>query len=121
MSRYIDANALYEKTAEWEAQALEQVSKYDPRDSREEWRWWSAVLKERSAFKFDVADAPTADVRENKRGRWQPIQKGDSGYSAGDFACSCCGKPNRCYSLTDYCCNCGADMRGEEDEIQGKK
>ena len=68
-----------------------------------------------------IEETPTADVRENKRGRWQPIQKGDSGYSAGDFACSCCGKPNRCYSLTDYCCNCGADMRGEEDEIQGKK
>ena len=70
---------------------------------------WNACIK------YIQNEVPAADVSENKRGRWQPIQKGDSGYSAGDFACSCCGKPNRCYSLTDYCCNCGADMRGEKN------
>lgn len=56
--RLIDADALYEKTAEWEAQALAQVERYNPTDSFEKWRRWSYVLKERSAFKFDVADAP---------------------------------------------------------------
>lgn len=60
--RLIDADALYEKTAEWEAQALAQVERYNPTDSREEWLRWSFVLKERSAFKFDVADAPTIDA-----------------------------------------------------------
>lgn len=43
----IDRAELYNQTAEWEAQA------------RDEWRWWSAVLKERGAFKHDVANAPT--------------------------------------------------------------
>ena len=55
----IDRTQLYNQTAEWESQALEQVNRYNPEDSRDEWRWWSAVLKERGAFKHDVADAPT--------------------------------------------------------------
>jgi hypothetical protein len=55
----IDRTKLYDQTSAWEAQALEQVNRYNPEDSRDEWRWWSAVLKERSAFKHDVADAPT--------------------------------------------------------------
>ena len=55
----IDRTKLYDQTSAWEAQALEQVNRYNPEDSRDEWRWWSAVLKERSAFKYDVADAPT--------------------------------------------------------------
>lgn len=62
--RLIDADALYEKTAEWEAQALAQVERYNLTDSRDEWLRWSYVLKERSAFKFDVADAPTIDAVE---------------------------------------------------------
>lgn len=63
----IDRTKLYNDTANWEAQALEEVAKYDPSDSRDEWRWWSAVLGERGAFKHDVADAPTvieAEVEE---------------------------------------------------------
>lgn len=55
----IDRTELYNQTAEWEAQALEQVNKFNPAYSRDEWRWWSAVLKERGAFKHDVADTPT--------------------------------------------------------------
>lgn len=55
----IDRTELYNQTANWEAQALEQVNKYDPMYSRDDWRWWSAVLKERGAFKHDVADATT--------------------------------------------------------------
>jgi hypothetical protein len=58
MKKLIDADVLYEKVADLEAQALEQVNKYNPVDSRDEWRWWSAVLTERTAFKYDVADAP---------------------------------------------------------------
>lgn len=43
-------------------------------------------------------------------GRWEIIHPGETGYSAGDFRCSVCGQPNRCYHLTKYCCNCGARM-----------
>lgn len=55
------------------------------------------------------------EALKRKRGIWMPIEQGDNGYSAGDFICSCCGKPNKCYSVTDYCCSCGADMRGDND------
>lgn len=57
--RLIDAGELYEKTAEWEAQALDLVKMHMHDEDTEEWRKWSTVLTERSAFKFDVADAPT--------------------------------------------------------------
>ena len=62
MKKLIDAKKLYEQTAEWEAQALEQVDKYDPVDSRDEWLRWSYILKERGAFKHDVMDAPVVDI-----------------------------------------------------------
>lgn len=57
----IDVRALYERTAEWEAQALARVEKLDPRveNQRVGWVHWSVVLEERSAFKHDLMDAPT--------------------------------------------------------------
>ena len=59
--RLIDADALYEQTAEWEAKALAQVEKHDPRVENETrgWAHWSVVLVERTAFKHDLMDAPT--------------------------------------------------------------
>ena len=54
----IDKEKLYEQTAEWEAQALEQASKLARTDNTEEWRRWHTILNERTAFKHDVYDAP---------------------------------------------------------------
>ena len=48
---------------------------------------------------------------EPKRGEWIPIRKGERGYSAGDFRCSVCHQPNKCYIVTNYCSHCGALMR----------
>lgn len=55
--------------------------------------------------------APTADVVEVKRGEWK--RKGQ------DIYCSVCGNesaynPFGASKFSDYCPNCGADMRGEE-------
>lgn len=58
-SELIEREKLYEQAAKWEAVALDQVLKFSPEEDAHKWRWWSAVLTERSAFKFDVADAPT--------------------------------------------------------------
>ena len=61
-----------------------------------------------------IDNMPTeADDKLISGGKWIPIVKGEPGYSAGDFRCSVCGKPNKAYCLTPYCCNCGSIMEGK--------
>ena len=55
---------------------------------------------------------------EPKRGEWTPIHKGERGYSAGDFRCSVCHQPNKCYTMTNYCSHCGAYMKPTEKNDQ---
>ena len=65
--RLIDADALYERAGNLEAQALDYVGKLIERDGDEvsvEWKIWSAILTERTAFKHDVLDAPNIDAVE---------------------------------------------------------
>lgn len=59
MDDLISRRALYEKTAEWEAKAAKMVKATMYDDDLTEWRKWSAILAERTAFKYDVADAPS--------------------------------------------------------------
>ena len=61
----IDKHKLYKKTAEWEAQALEQVRNLSSEEDHDEWLKWSAALNERTAFKFDVYDAETIVEKED--------------------------------------------------------
>lgn len=49
-------------------------------------------------------------AQQRKTGQWIKRKKGAIGYN-----CSCCGKSDISNHF-DYCPNCGADMRGEEDE-----
>lgn len=60
--RLLNGDALYERTAELEAQALRMCAKTMYDEDHTEWRKWSAILSERSAFKYDVVDAPTVDA-----------------------------------------------------------
>lgn len=62
--RLIDADKLTEKTTNLEAVALEQVAKFEPSEEHEKWKVWSAILNERTAFKFDLFDVPTVDAVE---------------------------------------------------------
>ena len=55
---------------------------------------------------------------EPKTGEWIPIRKGERGYSAGDFRCSVCHQPNKCYTMTNYCSHCGAYMKPTEKNDQ---
>ena len=57
--RLIDADELYEKTAEWESQALHSANKSLDEGDFDNWKDWAVVLTERSAFKHDVEDAET--------------------------------------------------------------
>ena len=60
--RAIDADALLERACNLEAQALAYVGKIANDESKiEEWRIWSAILAERTAFKHDIFDAPTIE------------------------------------------------------------
>ena len=110
--RLIDANILYAQTAEWEAQAQTQLEKYTPLSNRDEWRWWSAVLKERTAFKFDVSDAPTVDIVVHAK--WMK-----DGHHIRCSACNeyMCIQDRECNDIPqNYCPNCGAKMDKNESE-----
>lgn len=119
MGWYVDGNALYEQTAEWEAAALEQVEKLNSKPLKEmsadeitEWRKWSCILKERAAFKNDVAEAMAADVVEVKHGKW--INAKPMSGRVGKV-CSACG--NEAYWDSDHTCRMlgGASPRLAKD------
>lgn len=67
--------------------------------------------------KAELEDAPTADVAERKKGKWIAYEDED-GEHYGD-KCSECGEwyvmP---YGKTNFCPNCGADMREETEDEQ---
>ena len=66
--------------------------------------------RDKQRIRLNVLADLLAQIPEDDDFIWIPIKKGETGYSAGDFRCSACGKPNKCYSLTEYCCNCGSKM-----------
>ena len=71
------------------------------------------------AYKDQIDDIPTADVRENVRATWKMI---DNHGFYGIFECTNCHhyveQPSSSggKACFDFCPNCGADMRGGEDE-----
>lgn len=103
----IDAGKLYEQIAELEAEALAYVKKLDPKEDYERWLRWTVVLTERTAFKHDVVDAPTAE----KRGRWVKNEE-------GDYHCSECKaiveSDEKSRHYWGYCYHCGAKMDVKE-------
>lgn len=109
--RPIDADALYEKAASLEAQALNYIEKLMERDGHEvstEFRIWSAILAERTAFKHDVFDAPTI-----KRGRWIDETFKPWGLVHHPYKCDQCGEHSE--EDSNFCPNCGARMEGTDE------
>lgn len=90
MRRLIDGDALYEKASDLEAQALDYAVKIsNDEEKREEWLRWSAILAERTAFKYDVNSAPTIEP-ERKTGRWIETEGLDE-----EIRCTMCTNPMR--------------------------
>ena len=78
------------------------------------------MLKEYEHGIYDTTDLaemlyymPAADVQEVRRGRWIDIEHAPNGLLYA--TCSVCGK-RQTVEFTSYCPNCGADMRGKENE-----
>lgn len=115
MSRLIDADALYKKACDLEAQAIDYTVKIsNDEEKRDEWLRWSAILAERTAFKYDVNSAPTIKP-ERKTGRWLPDNRPGGGF----WVCSECKFPSEAFAanvLYKFCPNCGAYMEGEQNE-----
>lgn len=94
MSRYIDADG------------IQYTMLY-----KENWITNTGVEKQ-CVWKDDIDKIPTADVRENVRGYWKkrkdkPLQNW--------YQCSNCGAI--CGETPKYCSECGADMRGDNNEM----
>lgn len=73
--------------------------------------------EERKEAGFPCKDfIAAADVRENVKGKW--VHDGRDFQQGCDWVhCSVCGKRgiNVPADLTNYCPNCGADLRGENN------
>lgn len=118
MARYIDADWIMQNLAEWQDQLAETYGQNDEYVLC----LWEVLIK--------IDDAPTADVIERKKGKWEvhnildyPAER-MTGRKVGK--CPFCGflsgefrtlfERNR--ELTNFCSNCGAEMvKGEDNEL----
>lgn len=71
----------------------------------------------------DAADCirymDAADVAPVRHGRWKPYHEADIGYDEYGVRCSNCKfevEDHEVNFIMKYCPNCGADMRGSNDE-----
>lgn len=62
---------------------------------------------------YRIDKIPTADVRENAKGKWIQDKHEMAGY--GYFDCSVCGADFYEIDGFNFCPNCGAQMRGDND------
>ena len=64
----------------------------------------------------NIIDLPPADVVPVVHAYWIP-QKENNEFKEAWMKCSACGYPvSRWTGNTNFCPNCGADMRGEQDD-----
>ena len=112
MSDLIDKEVLYNHFADLEAIALGQVEKYMYDEDLSEWHKWSAILQERTAYKYDVFGAPTVDaepVVRCKDCKWFNGTEGENPFSNVAF-CDLDNNLVRFVDDNDFC------SRGERRE-----
>ena len=66
-----------------------------------------------------INSIPSADVVEQKKGKWEEIPLETGGFTIRMPYCSLCGaRPAEIgwYYRTNFCPNCGADMREDGEE-----
>lgn len=92
MADLIDRKPLYERAVRLEAEALDYASKLIERGrvgevTSEDWRIWSAVLAERTAFKHDVIDAPSAQPEIVRCGQCKYAEVADEEDAQDGYTC----------------------------------
>ena len=73
---------------------------------KQHYSWWSE--NDKKDFDDIVNMQPTANVRENVRGKW--IYQDEDLEKNGFYICSVC--KHSMIATTNFCPNCGADMGG---------
>lgn len=101
MAEYIEREKLAKAIKIWQNSLIETYGKND-----EYVRCLDSVLR-------GIDNAPAADVRPVVRGEWLPF--GKRGIYGMMYACSSCRA--KYDGKTNFCPNCGADMR--EDKANG--
>lgn len=107
MPDYISRNSIYSKIAMLEDIAINRY--LNSNEDQKEFALFS-MMNERTAFKHMIADEPTANVREDVHGKWNP----------GNPICPVCGESKFKGLGVDiqadwkppFCPNCGARMAG---------
>lgn len=108
MARYIDADAVNRVFID-ELGKIQSVFI----DERIE---WVAAREAIIRCARGIAAIPTADVPDRKIGKWEEkIVQDENPWFRRRFYCSVCGDWNT-YGKSDFCPNCGAEMKGEKDE-----
>ena len=116
MSRWIDADALI--------MALRLEYPMMPMFKENQKEWGIKTEGYRKAEEV-IKDAPSIDI-EPKRGEWivhkerTEVNDGFIDFFPTEYECSNCGLKQSMYFInskpSNFCPNCGADMRGEDDE-----
>lgn len=79
---------------------------------------YDAVQRENGPWRFEtlIESVPAADVRPVVRGRWEWM--GPCRDNGGRLwaTCPACGERQRLGDYTNFCPNCGADMRGGSEQ-----
>ena len=102
MSRYVDLS--------------ERVTAQYYNAEYEEWTQETTTIAEILDSVCDDYTVLPSEQQERMRGRWVPVTNGRGGYE-----CDQCHNYAPSYQdgvewLSDFCPNCGADMRGEQDD-----
>lgn len=111
ISRRAAIDALWEALYEYEDETKKQFQESEDLDV-EDWIEHRIFVQNMNDIdRQTILNLPSAEP-ERKKGRWN--------YVDPDWRCSECGKRANInewflYDLTDFCPNCGSDMRGEED------
>lgn len=85
--------------------AIEALEKATPRRREDDERTSNILMN------FGDIGSPTIKPLERKRGEWKVVDASEP----RRYGCSNCQILS--WDMTNYCSNCGADMRGAEDEI----